>query len=230
MVTFYNGSTALGTQLLNSGQTTLVIEDADALGVGTVVITAQYQPDTNGYAPSSGTFNQSVNEPGVAVTNGNNTLTGNQTVNGALTATSLSGNGAGLTGLNPANLSAGTAATSITGNAATATTAGMSGGPIDVARRVQNQCPIRGESVDAGVRETVQHRERLRGRRWGCHQPHPKRQQNRQRGRFPAYTYSQNAPFLFVRHLNPSFVKLSGWSATTLPQRAGNVKRLGTDG
>jgi hypothetical protein len=46
-------------------------------------------------------------------------------VNGALSATSLSGNGSGLTLLNPANLSAGTASINITGNASTATTAMM---------------------------------------------------------------------------------------------------------
>ncbi len=51
---------------------------------------------------------------GVAlVTNANNVIAG-----------TFSGNGGGLTGLNPANLGAGTAPISITGNAATATTAG----------------------------------------------------------------------------------------------------------
>ena len=49
--------------------------------------------------------------------------TGNMTLNGAMTATSLSGNGAGLTNLDPAKLSAGTAGINISGNAATATTA-----------------------------------------------------------------------------------------------------------
>jgi hypothetical protein len=43
---------------------------------------------------------------------------------GSIAATSFTGSGAGLTGLNPANLSAGTAAINISGNAATAMTAG----------------------------------------------------------------------------------------------------------
>ena len=42
---------------------------------------------------------------------------------GTVTANAFSGGGTGLTGLNPANLSAGTAGINITGNAATATTA-----------------------------------------------------------------------------------------------------------
>jgi hypothetical protein len=45
------------------------------------------------------------------------------TFTGSLAATSFSGNGAGLTSLTPANLSAGTAGINISGNAATATTA-----------------------------------------------------------------------------------------------------------
>jgi hypothetical protein len=45
------------------------------------------------------------------------------TLTGDLTAPNFSGNGSGLTSLNPANLSAGTAGINITGNAATATSA-----------------------------------------------------------------------------------------------------------
>lgn len=48
---------------------------------------------------------------------------GNMTLNGAMTATSFGGNGAGLTNLDPTKLSSGTANISISGNAATATTA-----------------------------------------------------------------------------------------------------------
>jgi hypothetical protein len=48
---------------------------------------------------------------------------GNMTLNGTMTATSFGGNGAGLTNLDPTRLSSGTANISISGNAATATTA-----------------------------------------------------------------------------------------------------------
>ncbi len=53
----------------------------------------------------------------------NSSLTASPTFSGTVTANAFSGSGPGLTGLNPANLSAGTAAINITGNAATATTA-----------------------------------------------------------------------------------------------------------
>jgi hypothetical protein len=59
----------------------------------------------------------------VARTNGPNMFSGSQTVNGALAATSLSGNGAALTSLTPANIAAGTAGINITGAAASATNA-----------------------------------------------------------------------------------------------------------
>lgn len=49
---------------------------------------------------------------------GGNSFTGNQSVNGAVTATSFNGNGNGLTNLNPASLTGGTAAISISGRAA----------------------------------------------------------------------------------------------------------------
>ncbi len=49
---------------------------------------------------------------------------------GSISASGFTGSGAGLTGLNPANLSAGTAGISITGNAATATNASMLGGML----------------------------------------------------------------------------------------------------
>ncbi len=55
--------------------------------------------------------------------NGNNTFNGNQTVNGFVNATTFAGNGSGLTNINPANIATGTANISITGNAATATSA-----------------------------------------------------------------------------------------------------------
>jgi hypothetical protein len=49
-------------------------------------------------------------------------------INGNWTANSFNGSGSGLTSLNPANLSAGTAGINISGNAATATTANSLGG------------------------------------------------------------------------------------------------------
>ena len=61
-------------------------------------------------------------------TSGNNTLNGNQTINGTVATAGASsgffGNGSGLTNLNPASLSAGTAGINTAGNAASATTAG----------------------------------------------------------------------------------------------------------
>ena len=123
-VTFSNGSTVLGTQTLSGGSTTLSIADAESLGVGTYTITAQYTPSAgSGFAAGSGSVSQTINEPGVALTGSGNNFIGNQTVAGSLTATSLSGNGAGLTNLNPAALTSGIAGINITGNAATATTA-----------------------------------------------------------------------------------------------------------
>jgi hypothetical protein len=74
------------------------------VGVGTNTITAQYTPDTSVFARSFGTLSQTVNEEGVVLTNGNNTLTGNQTIAGTVNATSFSGDGSGLTRVNAASL------------------------------------------------------------------------------------------------------------------------------
>jgi hypothetical protein len=60
-------------------------------------------------------------DSGLASLSGTNSFTGNQTINGVVTATSFFGNGSGLTGINPANISAGTAGINITGNAAKVT-------------------------------------------------------------------------------------------------------------
>src|SRR5262249_3101155 len=59
------------------------------------------------------------------------TFNGNQTVNGSVSATKFAGNGAGLTNINPANISAGTANISILGNAATATSANVANSALD---------------------------------------------------------------------------------------------------
>lgn len=59
---------------------------------------------------------------------------GNMTLNGAMSATSFSGSGSGLTNLDPTKLSSGTANINISGNAATATTANSvaAGGVVTV--------------------------------------------------------------------------------------------------
>ena len=66
-------------------------------------LSAEFSPATPGLAPSSGTFNQSVYEAGVVVTNGNNTLTGNDTISGTVSATAFVGNGSGLTNVTAAS-------------------------------------------------------------------------------------------------------------------------------
>lgn len=58
---------------------------------------------------------------------GGNAFTGNQTIDGSLAATSFSGDGSNITNVSPANISAGTAAVNITGNAATASSATSAG-------------------------------------------------------------------------------------------------------
>jgi len=104
-------------QTLSSGKAVLTIEDADSLGVGSFPITANYTPDTTSFAASAATIAQPVVMGGVAQTNSNNSFTGNQTIVGTLSATSLVGNGSGLFSLNPASLSPGTAGINVTGTA-----------------------------------------------------------------------------------------------------------------
>jgi uncharacterized repeat protein (TIGR03803 family) len=75
--------------------------------------------------PGCGTvFEYQMNDySNFALLNGNNIFNGNQTVNGLVSASMFSGNGGGITNINPGNIAAGTANISILGNAATATTA-----------------------------------------------------------------------------------------------------------
>jgi Bacterial Ig-like domain (group 3) len=121
-VEFFEGATSLGTATLNSdGERSVTVEDADSLGIGTLGITAQYTSDFPDFAASSCMGSVTVNEPG-AITTGSNTFSGNQIVNGSVSAQSFLGDGSALTNLNPASLSAGTAGINISGNAATATT------------------------------------------------------------------------------------------------------------
>jgi uncharacterized repeat protein (TIGR03803 family) len=107
-VTFSEGGTVLGTTAMTTGTcsatSTLMISDAEALGIGTYAVTAQYVPNVSTLASSSATMNETVNEAGVVLTTGNNTLTGTETVNGAVSATSFVGNGSGLTGVAAAGL------------------------------------------------------------------------------------------------------------------------------
>ena len=58
---------------------------------------------------------------------GNNSFTGNQTVNGNVAASFFLGDGSGLTNLNPAQLASGTAAINISGTAASAVNATNAG-------------------------------------------------------------------------------------------------------
>lgn len=96
-VTFSAGGTTLGTSSVYCGTANWTLQDALELGIGSTTVTAQYNPVQSSLAPSSGTLNQAVTEAGVVLTNGNNTLTGNETVNGNVNATTFVGNGSGLT-------------------------------------------------------------------------------------------------------------------------------------
>jgi uncharacterized repeat protein (TIGR03803 family) len=102
-VGLYNGATLLATQRV-AGGTSFSFSDAVALGIGTNTLTVQYAPDVSYLSASSGSLNVTVLESGVATTNGSNTFMGNQTVNGTLSATAFTGNGAGLTGVNASGL------------------------------------------------------------------------------------------------------------------------------
>jgi uncharacterized repeat protein (TIGR03803 family) len=105
-VTFSGGGTVLGTSPVDfCGTAGFTFEDAASLGIGTYTVTAQYNPVLPGLAASLGTLNQTVYEAGVVLTNGNNTLTGNETVNGNVGATTFVGNGSGLTNVLASGLS-----------------------------------------------------------------------------------------------------------------------------
>jgi hypothetical protein len=98
-VSFYLGSALLGTSSLASGVATLPVS---GLGGGAFTITAQFTPSSSVFAGSSG--HATVIGSDVAVTTGSNTFTGNQTVNGTLSATSFTGNGSGLSNVVAAGL------------------------------------------------------------------------------------------------------------------------------
>ncbi len=117
-VTFYEGSTILGTQAVGSCGSASVTVNPEALGIGTYTVTAQYTPSLPAFAASTGALNQTINEAGVVLTNGNNTLdgnntfNGNQTVDGSLNASTFVGNGSGLSNV----LASGLNCTSCIGN------------------------------------------------------------------------------------------------------------------
>jgi len=75
---------------------------------------------------TSGTLTLGIDPTVVPELTANNTFSGSNTFSNV--GNTFAGNGAGLTALNPANLSAGTAAINISGNAATAGNASMLGG------------------------------------------------------------------------------------------------------
>jgi len=99
-ISFLNGSTVLGTATLACGAATLSYADAETIGIGPFTLTAQYTSNVLNFTSGSNTLSQTVNEAGAVLTNGNNTLTGNQTINGTVSATSFFGSGSGLTSVN----------------------------------------------------------------------------------------------------------------------------------
>src|SRR6266568_4135689 len=104
-VAFFSGSTAMGTQPVVCGSAALTVEDSESAGVGSNTITAQYTPAVPAFAASSTSMSLTINESGVVLTSGNNTLTGNQTINGTVSATSFIGDGSGLNNVTASGLS-----------------------------------------------------------------------------------------------------------------------------
>jgi len=110
-VTFYSGTTLLGTLPVSSSVASLPVdaETQEIIGDGTV--TAQYAPGSfkggisdSIFTGSSGEISVDLAEPGVATTTGSNTFNGSQTVNGTVYATGFTGNGAGLTNVTAVGL------------------------------------------------------------------------------------------------------------------------------
>src|SRR6266700_4245853 len=102
---FFSGSTAMGTQPVVCGGAALTVEDSESAGVCPNTITAQYTPAVPAFAASSTSRSLTINESGVVLTSGNNTLTGNQTINGTVSATSFIGDGSGLNNVTASGLS-----------------------------------------------------------------------------------------------------------------------------
>src|SRR5438445_876775 len=104
-VAFFSGSTAMGTQPVVCGSAALTVEDSESAGVGSNTITAQSTPAVPAFAASSTSMSLTINESGVVLTSGNNKLTGNQTINGTVSATSFIGDGSGLNNVTASGLS-----------------------------------------------------------------------------------------------------------------------------
>jgi hypothetical protein len=104
-ITFYAGSTVLGTAPLDqSNGTALVTVFAAELGIGSDTITARFTP-SNGGPKATAQMTEWVNaESDIAILNGNNSFNGNQTVSGIVSASSFIGNGAGLNNVTAAGL------------------------------------------------------------------------------------------------------------------------------
>jgi hypothetical protein len=107
-----------------AGLTTLNPANLSA-GTAAINISGNAATATTATTAASATTANSATTAGSAATAtlASNVVSGISITNAFITNSVFAGNGGGLTGLNPANLSAGTAAISITGNAATATTA-----------------------------------------------------------------------------------------------------------
>lgn len=109
-VTFSAGSNVLGTESVNGNTASITVLGSAIGGVGAHTVTAQFTSNYFEQSGSSGTVVQNINDS--AVTSGSNIFTGNQTVNGAVTATSFSGNGASLTNVTAAGLNCAACVTS----------------------------------------------------------------------------------------------------------------------
>src|SRR5262249_43165257 len=103
-VTFLDGSTTLALVTLSSG---LANFTTSALAAGTHNISAQFAPsDPTSFGASSSSVTETIfalNQ--IPLLSGNNTFTGNQTVNGSVSAAAFFGNGAGLTNVTASGLS-----------------------------------------------------------------------------------------------------------------------------
>lgn len=96
-ITFTEGSITLGSAEVSGGTASLTLT-SDFLGLGTDTITATFTASGgNTGANSSGVATVTVTESNLAQISGGNTFSGNQNVNGSVTATSFAGDGSGLT-------------------------------------------------------------------------------------------------------------------------------------
>ena len=104
-VTFSTSTLSVSANLV-SGSASVTLPDAEGIGgIGTFKVMAQYMPNSSVFVASSGTLSQTINEAGVVLTSGNNTLTGNQTINGIVSASGFAGNGSGLTNVTASGVS-----------------------------------------------------------------------------------------------------------------------------